>query len=93
MEKVHDMILNDRRVKVREIVEAIGISHGTVITILHEKVSMKKLSARWKLHLFTVNNNKCYRVTDSMTGLALFRRNPSEFLHRYITLDETLIHF
>ena len=40
------MILNDRRVKVQEIVEAIGISHGTVITILHEKLAMKKLPAR-----------------------------------------------
>jgi len=33
-------------VKVRELVEATGISHGTVISILHEQLGMKKLSAR-----------------------------------------------
>ena len=31
MENVHDIILNNRRVKGKEIVEAIGISHDTVI--------------------------------------------------------------
>ena len=53
---------------------------------------MKKLSARWVPRLLIVEN-KCNRVTDSMAGLALFRRNPSEFLRRYITVDETWIHF
>ena len=47
IEKIPDMILNDRRVKVQEIVEVIGTSHGTVITILPEKLSMKKPSERW----------------------------------------------
>ena len=45
IDKVHDIVLTDRRVKVRELVEATGISHGTVILILHEQLSMKKLSA------------------------------------------------
>jgi len=41
--------------KVRELVEATGISYGTVISILHEQLSMKKLSARWVLGLLTVD--------------------------------------
>ena len=86
------MILNNRRVKVREIVEAIGISHGTVIKILHEKLSMKELSARWVPRLLTFEDKR-NRVTDLMAGLALFRRNPSEFLRRYITVDETWFYF
>ena len=80
IKKVHDMILNDRRVKVREIVKPIDISHGTVITIFHEKLSMKKLSARWVPRLLIVENKR-NRVTDSMAGLVLFRRNFSEFLN------------
>ena len=36
IDKVHDIVLIDRRVKMRELVEATGISHGTVISILHE---------------------------------------------------------
>ena len=42
--------------------------------------------------LLTVEN-KCNHMTDSMASLALSRRNPSEFLHRYITVDGTWIHF
>ena len=38
IDKVHDIVLTDRRVKVREIVETTGISHGTVISILHEQL-------------------------------------------------------
>ena len=78
--------------KLREIFEAIGISHGTVITVLHEKLSMKKLSAKWVLRLLTVENER-KRVTDLMTGLPLFRANLSEFLCWYITVDDTWIHF
>ena len=36
IDKVHDIVLTDRRMKVRELVEATGISHGTIISILHE---------------------------------------------------------
>ena len=36
--------------------------------------------------------NKRNRVVDSETILALFRRNPNEFLRRYITADETWIY-
>lgn len=45
MDKIHDVVLADRRVKVRELAETAGISHGSVITILQEKLAMKKLSA------------------------------------------------
>ena len=40
IDKVHDIILTDRRVKVREL-EATSISHGIVISILHEQLGMK----------------------------------------------------
>ena len=64
IDKVYDIVLTDRRVKMRELVEATGISHGTVITILHEQMGMKKLSARWVPRLLTVDH-KCDRVTIS----------------------------
>ena len=43
MEKVYDMILNDQWVKARGIFEAIGISHDTLITILHTKTVYEKV--------------------------------------------------
>jgi len=43
IDEIHDIVLTDRQVKVRELVEATGISHSTVISILHEQMDMKKL--------------------------------------------------
>lgn len=92
IDKIHDMVLNDRRIKVREIVEATGVSQGTVFSILHEKLGVKKVSARWVPRLLS-EENKRNRVVDSKAVLALYRRNPDEFLRRYITVDETWIHY
>jgi hypothetical protein len=52
-EQVHDMILDDLWMKVREIAETIGISKERVGYILHEELDMKKLCARWVAHLLT----------------------------------------
>jgi len=45
-EQVHDMVLDDRRMKVREIAETTGISKECVRYILHEELDMKKLCTR-----------------------------------------------
>jgi histone-lysine N-methyltransferase SETMAR len=41
IEQVHDMLLDDRRMKVREIAETICISKERVRYILHEELDMK----------------------------------------------------
>lgn len=91
IEKIHDMVLADRRLKVREIVEAIGISHGSVVSILNDHLGMRKLSARWVPRLLTIDHKR-NRVTISQECLALFNRNMNEFLRRFVTVDETWIH-
>ncbi|XP_033229876.1 histone-lysine N-methyltransferase SETMAR-like [Belonocnema kinseyi] len=48
VDKIHEIILDDRIVKVREVAEAVGISTERVHLILHEYLDMKKLSARWE---------------------------------------------
>ena len=35
-EKVRDLVYSDRRIQVEEIGQALGISHGSVSTILHD---------------------------------------------------------
>ena len=42
---VEQLIMQDRRITVDEIAAAMGISHGTAHTILHEKLNMNKVSA------------------------------------------------
>ena len=81
------VVLADRRLKVRQIVEAIGISHGSVDSILKDHLGMKK---RWVPRLLTIDY-KCNRLTTSIECLALFNRNKNEFLRRFVTVDETWI--
>ncbi|XP_043259054.1 protein GVQW3-like [Colletes gigas] len=81
IDKIHDIVLSNRLTKVREIVEATDTSQGTVFSMLHEKLGMKKISARWVPRLLSVENKR-NPVVDSEAVLALFRRNPDEFLRR-----------
>jgi transposase len=55
IQQVHDMVLDDRRIKVRETAETLGISKERVGYILHEEFDMKKLCARWVLLLLTAD--------------------------------------
>ena len=44
--KAKNLVYSDRRIKVEEIAQALGISHGSVSTILHDRLGMRKLTAR-----------------------------------------------
>ena len=43
--KVQDLVYSDRRIQVEEIAQALGISHGSVSTILRDRLGMRKLTA------------------------------------------------
>ena len=43
--KVRDLVYSDRRIKVKEIANALHISHGCVSTTLHDRLGMHKLTA------------------------------------------------
>ena len=91
IEKIHKIVLADRRVKVREIAESVRISTERIRNILHEHLTMRKLCARWVPRLLTPDQ-KQRRKDVSADCLALYRRNPTEFLRRFITVDETWVH-
>lgn len=92
IKKVHRIVLNDRKVKVREIADILKISTERVRYILHEYLDMKKLSARWVPRFLTIDQ-KQQRVDDSERILALFQKNSKDFLRRFVTMDETWIHY
>lgn len=69
--KVHRIVLDDRKVKVREIADIVKISIGSVHHILHEHLCMKKLSARWVPRSLTIDQ-KQQRVDDSERALRCF---------------------
>lgn len=91
IEKVHDIVLDDRRVKVREIAEAVGISEERVRNILHKELEMRKLCARWVPHLLNADQ-KQMRKRFSQQSLDRFNRDQTDFVRRFVTMDETWVH-
>ena len=79
----------DRKLKLHEIAEDLKNSEGSVFSILHKNLSMIKLCSKWVLHLLTINQ-KQQCVDDPERCLQLLQRN--EFLRKYVTMDEILIH-
>jgi len=79
IEQVHDMVLDDRRMKVCEIAETIGISKERVGYILHEELDTKKLCARWVPRLLTADRKRT-RMRISEQRLERFNKNKTDFV-------------
>jgi len=47
IDQIHELILEDRRISAKSIVEQLGISRERVGSIIHEDLDMRKLSAKW----------------------------------------------
>ena len=47
VKKIHKAVLDDRRLKVRELADMVGISKSAVHRILTENLDIKKLCVRW----------------------------------------------
>ena len=56
IEKICDLIIGDRRLKIREIVETVSISYELAQNIVN-KLGFSKVSARWVPRLFSVIQN------------------------------------
>ena len=67
IEKIHDIVLDDPKVKVRELTQAIGISIGSVVKILHEDLGRRKLTIKWVSSLLTTDQKR-QQVCDPTIG-------------------------
>jgi len=56
--KIHNLVLADRRLKIREIDGTVGMSKESVGHILQEILGMRKLSGRWVPRLLTPDNKR-----------------------------------
>ena len=72
--KLHKLVLANCKLKLHEIPEELKISEGSVFTILHEHLSMRKLCSKWVSCLLTVNQ-KQQRINNSRRCLQLFQQN------------------
>ena len=52
-DKIHELILEDRRISAKSIAEQLGISREWVGSIICEDLEMRKLSAKWSQNAWT----------------------------------------
>ena len=89
--KVHEIVMTDRRVTERYIDSTVGISQERVHSILTEDLEMRKFSACWVPRLLTVDQ-KHTRCTLWHMNLNLFEEDPANFLKRFVAMDEKWVH-
>ena len=89
--KVRDLVYSDRRIQVEEIAQALCISHGSVSTILHDRLGMRKLTARWFPKSLS-DEQMATRASVCNALLKRFRSKDDFFLLRLVTVDETWVH-
>ena len=84
--KVRDLVYSDRRIQVEEIAQALGISHGSVSTILHDRLGMRKLTAR-RVPKSLSDEQMATRASVCSALLKRFR-SKDDFLLRLVTVDD-----
>ena len=70
-----------------EIAQVLGISHGSVSTILHDRLGMRKLTARWVPK--SLSDEQIATTTSVCSALLKRFRSKYDFPLRLVTVDET----
>ena len=86
--RVEQMVMEERRLTVKQIAAIAGISVGSVDTILHEDLKMRKISARWVPRMLT-DENKASRVAMCQAMLSRDKGINSTSFSSTVTMDET----
>ena len=63
--KVHKIVFGDRKLELRELSDTLKISEGSMFTIVHKSLGMRKLFSKWVPRLLTPDQKK-QRVEDSV---------------------------
>lgn len=88
---VDELIRANRRITKDEIANTVGISHGSVHTIIHERLAYRKVCAQWvPRHLS--EEQKAERVRLCQQHLSRYEKEGDEFLNRIVTGDESWCH-
>ena len=89
--KVQGLVYSDRRIQVEEIAQALGSSHGSISTILHDCLGMRKLTALWVPK--SLSNELMASRASVCSVLLKCLRSKNDFLLHLVTEDETWIHY
>jgi hypothetical protein len=63
IQRVHSLVMSDRRITTRIITDKLGISKGSVQTILKEDLNMQKLCEKIVLEVLTQEQKQCVAKT------------------------------
>ncbi|XP_033224918.1 uncharacterized protein LOC117177919 [Belonocnema kinseyi] len=90
MRRVEQMILEDRWMNVRDILAELGISIGSVESIIHEHLQYRKVTVRWVPKLLNFEQ-KFTRLEVCRRLLMRYEAEGDGFLTRIFTIDETWV--
>ncbi|XP_048252714.1 protein GVQW3-like [Haliotis rufescens] len=88
IDTVHKLVMENRCITLHELEETTGLSYRSIHNIIHGKLHMSKVCARWVPRMPT-DDMKLSRVT--ISG-ALYNANPDDFHFRIVTSDETWVY-
>ena len=74
-----------------EIAQALGISHGSISTILHDRLGMRKLTVRWAPK--SLSDEQMATRASVCSALLKHFRSKDDFLLRLVIEDETWVHY
>ena len=89
--KVWDLVYSDNRTQVEEIAQVLGISHDSVSKILHDRLGMRKLTARWVPK--SLSDEQLATRASVCSALLKRFRSKDDFLLCLVTVDETWFHY
>lgn len=89
---IEELVLEDRRLKVKELAVITNISETSIRRILHDHLHMNKISARWVPRLLSALQRE-RRVECARSFLNLCGDNPKPILESIVTSDETMVLF
>ena len=90
VEKVNGLIMQNRRIRVRDLAMQVGCSTGTIVNIINQ-LNYRKVCARWVPKLLT-QEQKDARRDISSDLLRAYRNAGEEFFRGTVTGDESWIH-
>jgi len=90
VERVLQILEEDRRMTCEETAHSAGISQASAYRILTERLHKRRIAARWFPHDLS-EEQKCRRLEITQQLLHRFREERNEFLQKMVAIDETWI--
>ena len=90
VQEIKELLDKDRCITIRVVSQPVDCSVGTVHTIIHQNLIMRRLCARWIPKMLS-ECQKTQRVESCWRFVQRFEREGEDFLSRIVTPDEAWI--